>query len=137
MSLGFFGWGETTEPLDEREFAFERVRLSADEMRLEFIKEILAYHPEARDELLVGRDRCGRVSMLPSQAEQFRQDMEVYSLTRRTIGTDVSVVATRAEAAMRDYRSTTMSEAELARIDGAPAHHASSFANHAEQAMEE
>lgn len=140
LSLPYFddfkalGWGATTRPLDEREFAFERVRLSAEEMRAEFIKEILEYHPEARDELLVLRERCGRVSMLPSQAEQFGQDMDSCAMTRRTISTDISTVVTREGAvggAVRDYRSTTMGEAELARVGGAPTHHASSFANHA------
>ncbi|PXF44943.1 Mitogen-activated protein kinase 14 [Gracilariopsis chorda] len=141
----FLGWGATTQPLDEREFAFERVRLSAEEMRLEFIKEILEYHPEAREELLLSRDRCSRVSMLPSQAEQFGQDMDSYAMTRRTISTDISTVITGEQAAgggTRDYRSTTMGEAELAKVGGAPSHHASSFANHAQQtdgsvAMEE
>ncbi|CAN8062078.1 unnamed protein product [Agarophyton chilense] len=133
----FLGLGETTDPLDEREFAFERVRLSAEEMRMEFIKEILAYHPEARDELLIGRDRCARVSMLPSQAGQFRQDMEEYSLTRRTISTDVSAVINSEQTARQDYRSTTLGEAELAKVGGAPAQHASSFANQAQQAMED
>lgn len=46
------GLGATTTPLDERQFAFERRRLSAHEMRLEFLKEIIEYHPESKDELL-------------------------------------------------------------------------------------
>lgn len=136
------GLGLVTQPLDEREFAFERVRLSAEEMRLEFIKEIIAHHPEAKDELLGGlaaRAGGGIRFMGPSQAEQFRQDMD-YKETNarsksRTLSTDVFAAINPEQQPhpdTLDYKSSTMGEAELSKYGGAPAHHASSFSNHAQ-----
>eukprot|EP00177_Eucheuma_denticulatum_P001844 GFKZ01003292.1.p1 GENE.GFKZ01003292.1~~GFKZ01003292.1.p1 ORF type:complete len:477 (-),score=58.39 GFKZ01003292.1:1091-2521(-) len=146
LSLPYFedfkslGLGLTTHPLDEREFAFERVRMSADEMRTEFIKEIVAHHPEAKDVLLGGlaaRAGGGIRFMGPSQAEQFRRDMdnkETHSRSKsRTLSTDhFAAINPEQEPHPEtlDYKSSTMGEAELSKYGGAPAHHASSFSNH-------
>lgn len=145
LSLAYFddfrslGMGATTKPLDERQFAFERVRLSAEEMRIEFLKEIAAHHPEATDELLAGLvsgDKLQRF-MLPSQAEQFRLDMDYKDIHQtnksRTLSTEVYAVINPDQTpkpTITDYRSSTMGEAELSKYGGAPQHHASSFANH-------
>lgn len=146
LSLPYFddfkslGLGASTRPLDERQFAFERVRLSAEEMRLEFLEEILAHHPEIIRDDVIGsfssRGTCGRY-MVPSQADQFRQDMELRenhaTSKSRTLSTDVfaEINPELTPYAQRlDYRSNTMGEAELSKYGGAPAHHASSFANH-------
>lgn len=133
------GLGQETQPLDEKEFQFERVRLSAEEMRMEFVKEIIAHHPEAREELLGGlaaRAGGGIRFMGPSQAEQFRQDMDnkeiLNSSKCRTLSTDVFAAINpeqQPHADTLDYKSSTMGEAELSKYGGAPAHHASSFAN--------
>lgn len=134
------GYGLKPQPLDEREFGFERVRLSAEQMRAEFIKEIAEHHPEARDELLGGRAARGGGGtrfMGPSPAEQFGQDMdnrEVHSRGKcRTLSTDVFAALNpeqQPHPSTLDYKSSTMGEAELSKYGGAPAHHASSFANH-------
>lgn len=146
LSLPYFddfrslGLGVTPHPLDESEFAFERRRLSADEMRMEFILEISEHHPEAREELLGGlgaRMGGGIRFMGPSQAEQFRQDMdykETHTRSKcRTLSTDVFAAINPEQQPhpdVLDYKSSTMGEAELSKYGGAPAHHASSFANH-------
>lgn len=134
------GMGLTPQPLDEREFCFERVRLSAEQMRTEFVKEIAEHHPEARDELMGGR--AARVGggtrfMVPSPAEQFRLDMdnkEAQNRTKcRTLSTDHFAAINpeqQPHPSTLDYKSSTMGEAELSRFGGAPAHHASSFANY-------
>lgn len=121
------GLGATTEPLDAREFAFERTRLSAPEMRNEFLKEIMAHHPSAMAEMQeraemmgVGARRC----LVPSNADQFSVDMIAEeNKTRRqnrTLSTDVFAEinpAQQPQADMMEYKHSTMSEAELARIN--------------------
>lgn len=147
LSLPYFdelrslGYGQVTRPLDEREFQFERRLFTADEMRMEFVKEIAAHHPEAREELLGGaaaRAGGGFRFMGPSQAEQFRQDMDNNELQNgnkfRTLSTDTFAAINPEEqpqAGTLAYKSSTMGEAELSKYGGAPQHHASSFANHA------
>lgn len=135
------GLGITTQPLDEREFAFERTRLTAQEMRIEFLKEILAYHPDAKDELFGnGHDteRQGRY-LVPSQAEQFRLDMDhkrAHSKSKnRTLSTDIFAEINPEDQPTgnpMDYKSSTMGEAELSKYGGAPAYHASSAGKLAE-----
>lgn len=138
-----YGLGAKTGPLDEREFAFERVHRSAEEMRAEFKAEILAHHPEAREELLGGHSAhaSGHLGFVaPSAAEQFRQDMDVSTSAHlrsksRTLSTDVFAAINPEQQPVPDtldYRSSTMGEAELSKYGHAPAHHASSFANHAQ-----
>lgn len=187
LSLPYFdefkhlGLGSVTEPLDERQFAFERTRLSAQQMRIEFLKEICEYHPEAQQQIsdinstsianLINnnsnnsnttnnnmsnvtdgalssiqnnssnnggeRRRHGHY-LVPSQADQFRQDMEQterlpHARKNRTLSSDVFAEInpddpTRQEE--MDYKNITLGEAELSRIGGAPTHHASSFHTH-------
>lgn len=140
------GLGITTQPLDERQFAFERTRLSAEEMRIEFLREIVAYHPEAKEDLLgpFGRrnepgQRHGHY-LVPSQADQFRQDMDASerlpnTRKHRTLSSDVFAEINPendTNGKEMDYKKgSTLGEAELSKIGGAPTHHASSFANHA------
>jgi serine/threonine protein kinase len=121
------GYGMTAEPLDEAEFQFERVRLSSDEMRVAFIEEIAAHHPEAREELLAGTRNATRY-MSTSAAEQFRAAMDAPAGTTksRTFSTDQFVAVNPLEtprAESVDYRSSTMGEAELSRYDLGPAGH--------------
>ncbi|CDF40756.1 Mitogen-activated protein kinase 15-1 MPK15-1 [Chondrus crispus] len=139
--LRHFGYGQQTQALDERDFQFERRLFTANEMRVEFIKEIAAHHPEAVEELLGGpaaRAGGGYRFMGPSQAEQFRQDMDNNDLQNgskfRTLSTDTFAAINPEEqpqAGTLNFKSSTMGEAELSKYGGAPDHHASSFANHA------
>lgn len=121
------GLGAPGQPLDEAEFHFERTRLTSDEMRAAFLAEIAAHHPEARAELLSGLGRGIRYMHL-SAAEQFRADMDAPSTApkSRTFSTDQFVSVNpeqtpRAEA--KDYKSSTMGEAELSKYDLGPAGH--------------
>lgn len=134
-----YGLGLTAQPLDERDFVFERRRLSAEEMREAFLMEIIAHHPHAAEELLAGlggRPARDTRFLGLSQAEQFRQDMD-YKETHqrsksRTLSTDMFQAINpeqQPHAPVLDYRSSTMGEAELSKYGGAPAHHASSFSN--------
>lgn len=136
------GLGATTTPLEERHFRFERTRLTTLEMRQEFMLEIMEYHPEARDEMvnpLARRDRVGQY-LTPSPADQFRRDMdesEMSSTTRkkhRTLSSEVFVEINpqnHPDCGEKEYYpNNTFGEAELAKIGGAPPHHASSFTKH-------
>lgn len=127
------GLGTMTKPLDEREFEFERVRLTAAEMRVEFVKEIAAHHPEAKDELLKdlmpGVKRKGRC-MVPSQMDLCRQDMdlkEAHARSKsRTLSTDVFAEinpVNEPDTEMIDYKSATMGEAGLSKYGGDVAQH--------------
>lgn len=60
------------KPLPRNEFAFEARKLSKDEIRILFLKEILEYHPEMKNEL----QGVGLHYEPPSQAEAFRQAMK-------------------------------------------------------------
>lgn len=66
------GLGQTCEPLEEREFAFERQRLPPASMRAELLREIAEYHPEVRHELLNGGVHYADVS----PADRFAAEME-------------------------------------------------------------
>ncbi|EME27085.1 Mitogen-activated protein kinase 17 [Galdieria sulphuraria] len=57
------------KPLPRNEFAFEAKKLSKDEIRVLFLREILEYHPDIKNEL----QGCELHYELPSQAEAFRQ----------------------------------------------------------------
>lgn len=152
--FGSLELGASIEPLDERQFAFERTRMSGDEMRFEFLKEIVEFHPEAREELLyecrggVGgnasrreRERKGQY-LVPSATDQFRQDMECSEHSQRrknrTLSTDVFAEINPLErdgaSGGRMDKGSTLGEAELQKIGGGPTHHASSFAIHAQAA---
>lgn len=138
--------GASIKPLEEQLFAFERRLLPAPEMRREFLLEIGEYHPEARHELLGtngDREHGGRRGqyMVPSQAQQFAEDMIRTEASQqqknRTLSTDVFAEinpVTEGGRAQQDrsLKGSTMGEAELQRFGGAPTHHASSFATHAQ-----
>lgn len=84
------GLGAEGQPLDMAEFAFEKQKLSSDEMRREFLKEICYYHPEQAAEIMSGtRGGINR----PSQVDRFGEMMDaemvsvlIYTLTRTQIG---------------------------------------------------
>lgn len=139
------GCGVTTTPLDEEQFKFEKTRLTTEEMRREFLLEILEYHPEARDQLLgvsTRNDRCGRY-LTPSPADQFRQDMDETALApttrkkHRTLSSDVFCEINpknqpESGESEKYNPNNTFGEAELSKFGGAPVHHASSFATHSQ-----
>lgn len=122
-----YGLGATTQPLDEREFMFERVRLTTEEVRHEFYKEIIAHHPEAREQLLDSLMTNERymMNMLPSQADQFLQDMDrkegQQGIKSRTLSTDVFVELnpeSTPDTAMIDSKYATMGDAQMTKIGG-------------------
>lgn len=129
------GLGATTAPLEERQFQFERRRLTMEDMRKEFMREIMEYHPELRE----GTQRRGRY-LTPSPADQFQQDMDESQMgptTRkkhRTLSSDVFVEINPMNhpegGEMRYYPNNTFGEAEFSKIGGVPVHHASSYATH-------
>lgn len=124
------GLGLEATPLNEEEFQFERRRPTSQDMRLEFINEIAAHHPEARDELLSGVGQ-GMRYMAPSAAEQFRADMDApggSGAKSRTLTSDQFVAVNPETAPPRvaesmEYKSSTLGEAELAKYDLGPAGH--------------
>ena len=60
-------------PIDQREFAFERAKLTPDAMRKLFLEEILLYHPERRNQFF--EDTKHGQFEPPSQAETFASAM--------------------------------------------------------------
>jgi mitogen-activated protein kinase 1/3 len=66
------GFGEEADPLPASEFLFERTTLSHDEMRLEFLTEILHYHPEESISILDGYN-SGKTVCKPSAVQNFGQ----------------------------------------------------------------
>ncbi|GAB0496192.1 hypothetical protein MMPV_007502 [Pyropia vietnamensis] len=51
-AYAYMGLGAAAMPVPAADFEFERRRMSPEEMRREFLKEIVYYHPELSDELL-------------------------------------------------------------------------------------
>lgn len=62
------------KPIDQNEFAFERMKLTPDGMRKGFLEEIMLYHPEYSKEFFSDVDRHGGFE-LPSQADTFASAM--------------------------------------------------------------
>lgn len=141
------GYGATTAPLDERQFAFERARLTAREMRFEFLREIAEYHPESREEIIggynVGGEQGTEVVTMVSQAGTFGRDMKEMEMGMqarkvRTLTTNAfkqinpeDVPSMQMKEGM-DYKNATIGHDELTRIEQQnPGQHASSFVTHA------
>lgn len=121
-----FGLGQTGQPLDEREFSFERKRLSKLEMRAELLREIAEYHPEARQELLSG----GTVYASQSPADRFANDMNAAcdAEKRRTIGSERFVAINgnepQPEAASAEFKNSTWDSHQLRQVaTGVPEQH--------------
>ncbi|CDF33702.1 Mitogen-activated protein kinase 9, MPK9 [Chondrus crispus] len=68
------GLGAKAEPLPASEFNFERSKLSPDQMREEFLREILHYHPEASVEVL-RRWSTGHAYQVRSAVDQFGREV--------------------------------------------------------------
>lgn len=69
------GVGATAFPLSASEFEFERAKLSPEEMRDEFLREILHYHPEATADVLRVWTR-GNAYRSKSAVDEFAKQME-------------------------------------------------------------
>jgi len=66
---------EESQPIDQAEFAFETARMTVDDIRQLFLKEIVQeYHPEVYDQFF-STDRPQFQLQVPSQAERFRGAM--------------------------------------------------------------
>lgn len=68
------GLGACASPLPAEEFMFEGQRLTPDQMREEFLKEILQYHPEMTTDVLRSWS-SGREYVVESAAERFGMQM--------------------------------------------------------------
>lgn len=122
------GLGARASPLPAREFAFESRRLTPEQMREEFIKEILQYHPEASADVLRSWS-SGREYVVSSPAERFSQQMEELqsdrngrlqsqTLQERVLG---HITEERPETTSGGFAShrqhVTMTESELERFN--------------------
>ncbi len=111
-----FGLGQTREPLDEREFAFERKRLSQAEMRAELLREVAEYHPEAKQQLLNG----GMVYEYGSPAEHFGKGMSAVKETdkRNTISSETFVAINQSEQpqAAKEFKTSTWGQEQYREV---------------------
>lgn len=117
------GLGAHAEPLPAKEFLFESKTLSPDQMREEFLKEILHYHPDKSAEVLRTWS-AGRAVCVKSPADMFGRQMEdlqmqrVARLQSQTLNERVMEQITEERAlnsgyAMPHRHHVTMSESEL------------------------
>lgn len=71
----YYGLGAIATPLPAEQFEFERTKLSKDDMRREFLQEILHYHPEESEAVLA--DYCSGDSVrMQSASELFGRNMD-------------------------------------------------------------
>lgn len=116
------GLGTSGSPLPAKEFEFERGKLSPEQMREEFVREILHYHPEETAEVLRMWTR-GHAYRVKSAVDRFGMQMEDLEnergsrLQSQTLQERVMVHITDDRGAMAGYGShrhhVTMTESEL------------------------
>lgn len=110
-----YGLGVSRPPLDERDFAFERRRLSAADMRAELLREIAEYHPNEREALLSG----GIMFQGRSPADRFGEDMLSVEanehLKSKTVG---SKVFSEINQDSKEFKNSSMGEAQLSMYAG-------------------
>lgn len=112
------GLGQQATPLEAEEFEFERLQLSPAQMRTEFLKEILHYHPEVTLEKLQSMGLGNAVAAVTAtdafgrQVRNIRmgEGMQSRTLQEKVLGT----ISEDRTAATRS--NVTMSEAEIARV---------------------
>lgn len=119
------GLGQTAVPLPPEEFAFERLQLSTEQMRGEFLKEILQYHPgvsmKKLQEMGLGRtvSQMSAVDAFGRQVQMLRtgkSDERLQSLTlqERVLDTIAEGDNRRAAGyAAASRQSVTMTEGEI------------------------
>lgn len=121
------GLGTKATPLPQSEFGFEGTTLTPDQMREEFLREILAYHPEASAEVL--RSWCtGREYRVRSAADRFgmqMKDLQEHNgsvLQWHTLEEKVMEHITEDRVGSAGYAThrhhVTMSETELGQYNG-------------------
>lgn len=116
------GLGRTGSPLPAREFEFERAKLSPDQMREEFLKEILQYHQEASAEVLRAWTRGNQyrahsaVDRFGSAMTDLRNDhrtaLQSQTLQERVLG-NITDHRRGVSSYTGQWQHITMSEAEL------------------------
>lgn len=116
------GLGAEAQPLPAGEFEFERAKMSPDEMREEFLREIVHYHPEVSAEVL-GQLSSGQGYCVQSAADVFGRRMEDIqqqrggNLQSQTLQEKVLEHITDDRVSQTGYGShrhhVTMSESEL------------------------
>ena len=120
------GLGAIAEPLPPSEFAFERKTMTPGEMRQEFVREILHYHPDVSEEILANWGVGGGVK-LKSAVESFGTQMDgvirmgssgplSQTLEERVLE---GITEDRGRGGYAPHRHhVTMSESELGRYNG-------------------
>lgn len=122
------GLGQTAIPLKAEEFGFERLQLSTAQMRTEFLREILHYHPEVDMEMLKQLGWNGAVAQASAvdtfgkQVQNIRmggERLQSLTLQERVLGTIAEGDEHRASAYAAASRQTvTMGEAEMGHFNG-------------------
>ncbi len=117
------GLGQTAIPLQAEEFGFERLQLSTAQMRTEFLREILHYHPEVDMNMLnqLGWSRAvaqeSAVDAFGRQVRSIRmgdERLQSSTLQERVLGSITEGDERRASAYAAASRQTvTMGEAEM------------------------
>lgn len=122
------GLGQIATPLPAAEFEFERLQLNTAQMRHEFLKEILHYHPDVDMKRLmqIGIGRAvANESAVDSFGRQLRniraggERLQSQTLQERVLGLISDSDPRRAAAYAAASRQTvTMSEAEMGHFNG-------------------
>eukprot|EP00172_Hildenbrandia_rubra_P002885 Plantae.Rhodophyta-Hildenbrandia_rubra.ctg40991.p1 GENE.Plantae.Rhodophyta-Hildenbrandia_rubra.ctg40991~~Plantae.Rhodophyta-Hildenbrandia_rubra.ctg40991.p1 ORF type:complete len:497 (-),score=76.83 Plantae.Rhodophyta-Hildenbrandia_rubra.ctg40991:518-2008(-) len=129
--------GQTTGPLNEKEFAFEKGKLNVEQMRYEFLREIAHYHPNEAAQLLAPlrhdefaqRGTGAGISVGgPSPAQKFGNAMsnvdQGIPVKDRSLPQAYFVSANphdHVRASAPDFRSSTFGEKEMAHFEGSEA----------------
>eukprot|EP00187_Rhodella_violacea_P019815 CAMPEP_0184721454 /NCGR_PEP_ID=MMETSP0314-20130426/18504_1 /TAXON_ID=38298 /ORGANISM="Rhodella maculata, Strain CCMP 736" /LENGTH=434 /DNA_ID=CAMNT_0027185815 /DNA_START=63 /DNA_END=1367 /DNA_ORIENTATION=+ len=111
------GFGPPGVELTKNDFSFERKKMTQEDMRLEFLNEILYYHPDLKGEMLEGT-KYGY--QMPSMADQFGEAMEgVEQKTGKSSSTTLpkEVLAELNKNKRVNYKATTFGEKELAKYN--------------------
>ena len=124
-AYAYMGLGAPALPVPAADFEFERRRMSPEEMRREFLKEIVCYHPELKEELLgempsraYGRGTASVAGAFANAIEMEDEGAEGDAGRRQashTVG-EQDMEAINSSGGRRDYRSTTMDEQALKRL---------------------
>lgn len=117
------GLGQRANPLPAEEFAFERLQLNTSQMRHQFLKEILHYHPQADMSSLLQMG-VGNAVASDSPADSFGRQMrsirgggerlQSQTLQERVLGPLSDADPRKASAyAAANRQTVTMTEAEM------------------------
>ncbi|KAA8495292.1 Mitogen-activated protein kinase 14 [Porphyridium purpureum] len=116
------GLGTIGTPFPPEEFDFEQKvnsnKMTPDEMRLEFLREIAHYHPKEVHELLRPQKGAYTFSDAAHLAAQLDDELSMKDTKRSTRTLPKEALTELSSRSTASYRSTTMSEAELRKEGG-------------------